>query len=87
MSEIGLAWAVSTKNVLQDHSGHSLNEFVFGSDIYTLSVLTDQLPALVAPTTSDMVRVNLNALHVVSKSFMEAESSEKTWRVLRSKVM
>ena len=34
--------------------------------IYVNSVLTDQLPALEA-TTSDMVRVNSNALHAVRK--------------------
>ena len=41
------------------------------------------LPALETITTSNMVRVNLNA---VRKSFMEAETSEKVLRALRSNV-
>ena len=66
--EIALAWAVSAKNALQNHSGHSPNELVFGFNINTPSVLTDQLLALEAATTSDVVRVNLNASHAVRKS-------------------
>ncbi|GAB1599998.1 hypothetical protein Ahia01_000277300 [Argonauta hians] len=84
--EIALAWAVSAKNALQNHSGHSPNELVFGSNINTPSVLIDQLPALDASTTSDMVRINLNALHSARKRFMEAESSEKIRRALRCNV-
>ena len=49
-------------------------------------VLTDQLPALETATTSNMVGVNLNALHTTRKSFMEAEASEKIQRSLRSNV-
>ena len=55
-------------------------------NINTPSVLTDQLSALEAATTSEMVRLNLNALHAVRKSFREAESNEKIWRALRSNV-
>ena len=46
----------------------------FGFNINTPTVLIDQLPALEAPTTSEMIRTNL---HVARKSFIEAESSEK----------
>ena len=59
--EITLAWAVSAKNALQNYSGQSPNELVFGSNINTPSVLTYRLPALEAATRSNMVRVNLNA--------------------------
>ena len=75
--EITLAWAVSAKNALQNHSGHSPNELVFGFNINTPSVLTDQLLALKAATTSDMVRVNLNVLHAARKSFREANQAKK----------
>lgn len=84
--EIALAWVVSTKNALQNHSGYSPSELVFGSNISTPSVLNDRLPALETATTSDMVRINLNALHAVRKSFMEAESSERIRRALRYNV-
>ena len=84
--EIVLAWAVCVKNALQTYSGHSPNELVFGSNINTPLILTHWLSALEAATTSDMVRVNLNALYAVRKSFMEVESSKKIWRALRSNV-
>ena len=45
--------------------------------IYTSSVLTDQLPALKAATTSKIIKKNLNALHAARKSFIETESREK----------
>ena len=75
--ETALTCAVNANNALQNHSGHSPNELIFGFNMNTPSVLTDQLPSLEATTTSNMVRVNLNALHAVKKNFIEAESSKK----------
>ena len=37
-------------------------------------------------TTSGMVRINLNALHAVRKSFIKAKSREKIRRALRSNI-
>ena len=82
--EIALAWAVIVKNALQNHSRHSPNDLVFRFNINTPSVLTDQLPTLEAATTSDIVRVNLNAWHAARKIFMKAESSKKLWKASRS---
>ena len=59
---------------------------MFGFNKNTPLVLTDSLVALEAITTSDMVRLNLNALHAARKSFIEAESREKIWRALRANV-
>ena len=84
--EIALAWAIHAKNALQNHSGHSPNELVFEFKINTPTVLTDWLSALEAITTSDMVRLNLNALHAARKNFMKAESRKKIQRALRSNV-
>ena len=58
-----LVWPVRVKVALQNHLGYSLNKLVFGLNMNTLSVLTDQLPALEVVTTSEMVRTNFNALH------------------------
>ena len=82
----GLGWAISTKNALQNHLGHSPNELVFGININTSSVLTDELPSLEAATTSNMVKTNLNALHTARENITETESSEKIWRALRYNV-
>ena len=84
--EIALACAVSGKNALQNHFGHSPNELVFGFNINIPSVLTDQLPALETVITSDIDGTNLSALHAAKKSFIEIESSEKIPRALRSNV-
>ena len=48
--------------------------------------MKDQLQALEAVTTSNIVEVNLNALHAARKNFMEPESNKKIWRELRSHV-
>lgn len=84
--EIALAWAICAKNALLNYSGHSPNELVFGFNVNTPSILTDQLPAMESSTTSDMVRKNLNALHSARRNFLEAESSERIRRALRSNV-
>ena len=84
--EIALAWAIRAKNACQNHVGHSPNELVFGFNINTPSVLVDHLPELEAPTTIEILRTNLNALHATRKSFIESESSEKIRRPLRSNV-
>ena len=67
-SEIALALAVCAKNTFQNHLGHNLNKLVFGFNINTLSVLTDQLPTLEAA-------INLKPLHGVRKCIIEAELS------------
>ncbi len=80
--EITLVWTISAKNALQTF----WDTVQMSLYINTYPVLTDQLPASEAVTTSEMVRINLNALHAVRKSFIEADSSEKIWRTLRSNV-
>ena len=84
--EIALAWAVSAKNALQNHFGHSLNKLVFSFNINTASVFTDKLSVFKAATTTEMVRINSNVLYAVRKSIMEVESSEKIQKALRSNV-
>ena len=84
--EIALAWAVSAKYAFQNHLGYSQNELVFGFNINTPLALTDQLLSLEAATTSEIVRTNLNALHAMRKSFIEAEACEKIRWALRSNV-
>ena len=79
-TEIPLARAVSAKNALHNHLDNGPNELVFGFDINTQSVLTNQLPAIEAATTSEMIRTNLNALHSAKKSFIEAEPTSEMIR-------
>ena len=84
--KIALAWAVSAKNALQNNDGFCPNQLVFGRNVNFPSVLVDKLPALESSTASDVVRNNMNAMHVSRQKFIEAESSEKIRRALRHKV-
>ena len=85
-ADMALAWAVSAKNALQNASGYSPNQLVFGRNTNMPTVLTDLPPALENTTASDIVRKNLEALHAARKNFIEAESSERVRRALRHKV-
>ena len=85
-ADIALAWAVSAKNSLQNHDGFSPNQLVFGRNISLPSVLHDELPALEQYNSSDIVRMNLNAMHKARENFVKAESSERIQRALRHKV-
>ena len=84
--DVALAWAVCAKNALQNNGGFSPNQLVFGRNINTPSVLTDNPPALSSVTSSDIIRNNLNAMHSARKNYMAAEASEKIRRALRHKV-
>ena len=75
--KIALAWAVCAKNSLQNYNGFSPNQLVFGHNINIPSVLVDNLSALESTTSSDIIRKNMNAMHVARQKFIEAESSEK----------
>ena len=83
--EIALASAVAAKNSLASYGGVSPNMMVFGHNTNFPSVLTDELPAL-SSIESDVIRVNIQARHVARQKYIQAESSEKIKRALRSKV-
>ena len=80
--ETALAWKVSAKHALQNHGRYSPNQLVFGTNVNLPSVITDLGPALKSFTSSDIVRLNLNALHDARKNFLKAESSERITRAL-----
>ena len=84
--KVALAWAVCAKNALQNYNGFCSNQLVFGHNINIPCVLTDDLPALESSTTSDIIRENMNAMHVARQKYIEAQSSEKIRRALRHKV-
>ena len=84
--EMALSWAISAKNALSGYGGISPNMMVFGNNTNVPSVLHDKLPALETNTVNDVVRNNINAQHVARKKYIEAESSAKIKRALKSKV-
>ena len=84
--DTALAWAVCAKNCLQNVSGYSPNQLVFGKNVNLPSVAHDTLPALEEPTHSELVRENLNAMHKARENFIKSEASEKIKRALKHNV-
>lgn len=84
--DIALCWAVNAKNSLQNISGFSPYQLVFGRNPNLPSALTDRLPALEGVTASKLISDQLNALHIGRQEAIKAESSEKLRRALRSKI-
>ena len=81
-----LAWAVSTKNVLQNVNGCSPNQLVFGMNVTLPSVLTGKPPALDSSCQSDVIRKKLAAIHSARQNFVKAESNERWKRAFRHQV-
>ena len=74
------------KNALGNNNGYSSNQMVFGRNINLPSILTDSFPALEPTQSSEVVRMNLEAMHVARQNFIKTESSERIRRALRHKV-
>ena len=85
-SEVALAWALSSKNTLQNKGGYSPNQLVFGYNTNLPTLLTDFPPALEGTTSSDIVRQNLQAIHSSRANFVKAENSDVIRRALKHKV-
>lgn len=81
--EVALAWAVSARNALTNYTGFSPNQLVFGHNPGLPNVLTSDPPALEPTSASEIVRNNLNALHLARQEFVKSESSERLARALR----
>ena len=75
--EIGLAWAISAKNTLDNVYAFSPNQLVFSRNPNLPSFLNDKLPALEGVSTSEVVASNINVMHAARKQFIKCESLEK----------
>ena len=83
---MALAWAVSARNALSNFSGFSPNHLVFGFNPAIPDIFVSDLPALEEVNASEIVRANLNAMHIARQEFVKQESSERVKRALRSNV-
>ena len=81
--ENALVWAVSAKNALANNLGFSPNQLVFGRNPNLPSILTAELPALRAKTSSELIAEHLNALHSARRAFIQSESCRKIKSALR----
>ena len=73
--DTALQWAISAKNALLNHAGYSPYQFVFENKVNIPSVIPDLSPAVESTTSSDTVRINLNAIHNARQNF-NIESGE-----------
>lgn len=72
--ETALYWALIAKKSLNNISGYSSYQLVFGCNPNLPSIFTNEPPALEGTTISDIVGKHLNTLHDARKAFIEAES-------------
>ena len=77
-----LAWVLNSKNSLHNVNGFTPFQLSIGTNPKLPSTLTDQPPALTAPTTSKVLSDNLSALHKARLAFIESEHSERIRRAL-----
>ena len=82
---LALAWSVSACNAMQNNNGFAPNQLVFGRNVRLPSVLSDKLPAL-KPSTTDIVRRQLNAIHSARQNFLKADCSKRIKKALNSNV-
>ncbi|KAK3886296.1 hypothetical protein Pcinc_009540 [Petrolisthes cinctipes] len=84
--DVALAWQISARNALANYSGFSPNQLVFGLNPALPNVYVNDPPALEPTTSSEIVRDNLNALHLVRQEFIKVESGEWFARALRHNI-
>ena len=84
--EIALAWAISARNCLSNHSGYSPNQLVFGNNPSLPNIYINKPPALSSTSASEIICDNLNAMHAAREEFIKFESNEKVKRALRHNV-
>ena len=82
---VTLVWCLSAKNSLLNSYGYSPNQLVFGYNPNFPSVLNNQLPSQNGVTSSELIALHLNSLHVARRRFIETEANEKLRRDLRHK--
>ena len=84
--QMALAWAVSARNAYDNNSGYSPNQLVFGFNPAIPNIYNSDIPGLEEVTASEIVRKNLNALHLAREQFVKFEANEKIKEALRHNV-
>ena len=76
----------SARNALLNYNGFSPNQVIFGFNLAMRDVFHSNPPALESVALSEIVRMNLIALHSARREFQKCESSERKRRALRSNI-
>ena len=79
-----LAHAVFAKNAITNSTGFSPHQMVFGSNARFPSVLDAEPPALISNCTHEVVAKHLNSLILAGNKYLEADSSARIKRALRT---
>ena len=83
--QTALMWSLAAKNSLANVYGFSPQQLVFGKNAAFPSNLHNKLPALDEEFSSEIMRDNLNVLHIARQNFIKLESCAKVKKALRSK--
>ena len=83
--DIALAWAVNAKNSLTNIHGFSAYQLAIGYTPILPNNFNSKLPALTSEHANNLIYENLNFMHNARKAYLEAESSERIKRALRTK--
>ena len=81
-----LTWANMARNSLQMWHGYSSYQLVLGTNPDLPNIMTDNLPALQGPTSSEILAKHLQALHESHKAFIQSEADECIGRALQHKI-
>ena len=81
-----LMWAVLAKNTLENVSGYSPFQIVFGEQPQLPSVYTSGPPGLEEVVMNKKVADNINAMHLSRKAYIECESDRVLKQALKQRI-
>ena len=80
--DLAITWAINAKNSLYNVNGFSPFQLAIGCNPQLPSVLNGNLPALTSKPASQIVKENLNAIHIARQAFIASENSERLRRAM-----
>ena len=80
--DIALQWCMNAKNSLHNVHRFSLYQLALGQNPKLPSLLNNKLPAYGSNPPSEIIRQNLNTLHIARNSFIQSENSERLHRAM-----
>ena len=81
-----LSWANMARNSLQMWNGYSSYQLVFGQNPNIPNIMSENLPALLGSTSSEVFAKHLNVLHATRRAFLQSEADERVRSALRNKI-
>ena len=85
-AEVALTWALTAKNTLQNVSGYSPFQIVFGQNPSLPSVYTAGPPGLEEVVMSKMVADHINALFLAREAYIAGESDRTLKAALKQRI-